>query len=176
MKDSFIKIYYPYFYGSIGQRRLLSFLQNKPMKLLIDEQEILSSNDDKLIITNKRIILTEDKLTTSIFHENISSVQYRMQEIKLFLWLSILFAVIAFGFGIADIEQNQKMPFVTYSILIGLAFLVLWLYSKKKDVKISSDGGASMHIALSSLKDADIYHFVDTLQQAKDDRIMVISK
>lgn len=143
------------------------------MKLLTDEYEILSSKDEKLLLTNKRMILTNDQLTTVIFHENISSVQYRMQETKLFLWLSILLAVTAFGFGIADIEQEQKMPVVFYSIIIGLIFLVLWIYSKKKDVKISSNGGASIYVALASLKDADIYHFVDTLQQAKDDRAVL---
>lgn len=156
-------------------RLIIISTKNLFMELLPNEEMFLRSKNDTLIITNKRVYYSEKSSGYSysfgVFLENISSVEHRYRDTRLFLWIAILFPVIALCFGIADLSEEQKLPPIGMSLLLGVVFLIFWLFSRKKDIKISSDGGAHLHVPLKGLTENDVKHLVDKVQEAKDERI-----
>jgi hypothetical protein len=151
------------------------------MTLLPNEHEILTSNEDKIVLTNKRIQMTEKdwgrSYKISIFLEDISSTQVVYKSNILWLILSIL-CLLYFAFALLQNDRfgyYDKAP-MQISFVIGIIFLALYWFSRRHIISIHSDGGKPLEIMVNRMPDSEIEHFFDKVQLAKDERIEELFK
>ena len=145
------------------------------MKLFPKEHEILSSNENKIILTNHRIQMNDKEWGRSnsitIFLEDISSMQtlYKSNILWLILGaLCLLFSVYSF----LTLEQyyGDTSP-IKIAFVLGLIFLALWWFSKRHIISIHSDGGKPLEFLVNRMSDSQIEDFIDKVQLAKAQRI-----
>ena len=110
------------------------------MNLLPNEEKLVSSNEDKIILTNHRIHLRDSvwgqSFTISIFLEDISSIEIKYKSNIVFMILGVI--CILGGFYAAGQGGN-----LLGGIVIGGIFLALWWFTRKHVVSVSSNGGSS---------------------------------
>ena len=151
------------------------------MTLLANEHEVLTSNENKIVLTNKRIQMTEKEWGRSckitIFLENISSMQILYKSNILWLILAIL-SLLFFGFALLRndrFEYYDKTP-MQISFVVGLVFIALYSFSRRHIISIHSNGGKPLEFTINRMSDSQIEHFFDKVQVAKDERIQELYK
>jgi len=139
------------------------------MNLLENENEIISLNGKRIILTNYRIIqndqLAGKSYSISIFLENISSIENQYKSSPVYL----IIAGVAF---IGGIGYESLMV----GVIAGLIFVALWWFSRKHLITIKSNGGSSLNILAEKMKKKDIENFVFNIVKAKSERINKIHK
>ena len=143
------------------------------MNLLPNEEKLVSSNEDKIILTNHRIHLTDSvwgqSFTISIFLEDISSIEIKYKSTILFIILGVL--CILGGFY----ASAQGGSFLG-GIFLGGIFLALWWFTRKHVVSVSSNGGSSLNFIVQGMADEKISDFVHKISVAKQTRVNQIHK
>lgn len=142
------------------------------MQLLADEEIVVSCNQDKIILTNQRIHLSDKdwgrSYLVTIFLENISSIEmlYKSNPILLVL------AAICFLVGILAMSTGygNEATFQVGSFMVSVIFLVFWLYSKDRVVTIASNGGSKLNFRVDGMKTPDVAEFIDKVIEAKSAR------
>ena len=151
------------------------------MTLLPNELEVVTSNEDKIVLTNKRIQMTQKdwgrSYKISIFLEDISSTQVIYKSNILWLILSIL-SLLYFAI---TLMQNDRFGYsdktsMQVSFVIGIIFLALYWFSRRHVISIHSDGGKPLEFMVNRMSDTEIEHFFDKVQLAKDERMQELSK
>lgn len=134
------------------------------MKLLPNEEKLLTSNGEKIVLTNYRIQMDDSILgqsySISIFLENISSIEIKYKNNILFLILGALSAIGGFAGGSPEL-----------GLIVGGIFIAIWWFTRKHVVSISSDGGSSLDFQVSGMKMEQIYDFRYNVELAKQERI-----
>ena len=142
------------------------------MKNLEKEVSIISSNEDKVVLTNQRIMMKEKVWGKSykifIFLEDISSIETRYKSNVLLLILAVIAAIGGFVIG-----ENTV---ILGGLIVGALFVVLWWFSRKNFVQISSDGGSSLKLSVVRMSDEAVEDFVTEVQEAKLKRINSLYK
>ena len=137
------------------------------MKLLQNEESILTSNDNSVVLTNQRIYMNSTSLgqayTISIFLEDVSSMELKYTSVILFLVIAVL-CLIAGVLG--SMSRGQSDLFIA-GLVFGLAFLALWWGSRKHVISISSNGGSVLNFSVSSMSDSAMEDFLYNLSAAK---------
>src|SRR5436305_14441857 len=114
------------------------------MNLLSDERLLVSSNDDKIILTDQRIHMT-DKIwgktyQITIFLEDISSIEHLYRN-NIFY---VVLAMLSFFLAVIGIGSGVSAAPIYGGLIIGGLFLTLWLGSRQRRIKISSKGGGAL--------------------------------
>jgi hypothetical protein len=145
------------------------------MKLLPNEVKILSSNSEKVILTDHRVQLTDivagGSFTISIFLEDISSIETRY---KSNIWLLILGGISVLG-GLL-IPGRYGGNHLGPGLVVGLIFFVIWWFTRKHIVAISSNGGSALNFIAEGMSAETINDFVYNVSVAKQKRVNALHK
>lgn len=146
------------------------------MNLLSDERLLVSSNDDKIILTDQRIHMT-DKIwgktyQITIFLEDISSIEHLYRNNMYFLILAML----SFFLSVISIGNGAGIPAIYAGIILGGIFLTLWLGSRQRLIKIASKGGGALCFVVERMDEAHIEDFLHKVQEAKSNRLKDLYK
>ena len=138
------------------------------MLLLPGEEELVISNEDKIILTNLRIHMS-DKLygrryQITIFLEDIASIENHYKGDNAYLVPAFLCLFIA-------MINIVNFTLLAGDILLGILFLVLWVNSRRRQITICSRGGKPMSIEVEGMNKDQIEDFLFELQRAKQARV-----
>jgi hypothetical protein len=146
------------------------------MKLLPNEEKLVSSNDDKIVLTNHRIQMTDSvwgqSYTISISLENISSIEIKYKSNIILLVLGAL-SVLA---GLYAASENRDSDSMLGGIALGLGFFALWWFTRKHIVSISSNGGSSLDFMVQGMGEERIADFIYKVSLAKQARTNQLAK
>lgn len=145
------------------------------MKLLQNEEKLQSSNADKIVLTNQRILMQEEvwgkSYKISIFLEDISSIETHFKSNTLFLIIGIILAVAGLLLNSTGIEDTSAI-----GLIIGGIFIALWWFSRKHLVTIASNGGSSLNVFVQQMSEEKIEELVTIVQEAKLKRVNELFK
>jgi hypothetical protein len=146
------------------------------MKLLPNEEILVSSNSDKLILTNHRIQLTEkswgQSFSIGIFIEDISSIEVKYKSNTILLLVGILCVLVGFYMS-GKSNGNEEM---LGGIFLGGILILIWWLSRKHVVSITSNGGAKLNFMVQGMGDEKISDFVHNVSLAKQTRVNQLAK
>jgi hypothetical protein len=154
----------------------MSWAQNKnDMKLLPGENKLITSDNDRMILTNYRITKRDEiwgkSYKISIFLEDISSIEVHFKSHIVLLIIGVLMLLAGLGMSI------EAGPIVSVgSIVVGGIFIAIWWFSRKHIVSISSDGGSTLNILAKGMSDSKIDDFITSVQEAKLKRMSQLYK
>jgi hypothetical protein len=141
------------------------------MKLLPNEEKLIISNADKIILTNHRIQMNDSvwgqSYTISIFLEDISSIEIKYKSNLIF----IIFGVLSILAGVFLAGEHNGGQEIILGLVGGGVFLAFWWFSRKHIISISSDGGSVMKFIVSSMSDDKIADFIYNVSLAKQTRL-----
>lgn len=139
------------------------------MKLLPNEQTLVTSNQNKITLTTQRIQLIDKEwghyYKLVFFLENISTIELRISSNIILLILSgvgLIAGIYLYG--------NQNNPFNAGTIAAVLLFLV-WLFTRKRIISITADCGNKMNIEVNEMSQDEIESFIDDVQAAQLNRL-----
>lgn len=138
------------------------------MQLLPTEEILVSSNSDKIILTNRRVHLSNKEwghtYQITIFLKNISSVEILHKSNPVYLVL----AAAGFLFGILALQSNNGNATASFGgIMIAIVFLILWFSSQSQVIIIASNGGSKITFPINRLKTTQAEEFIDRVMLAK---------
>jgi hypothetical protein len=141
------------------------------MRLSSDEKILVTSNQDKVILTNQRVHLTDKQWGRSyqitIFLENISSIENVYKSNPLLLVIAALGLVVA----LVTYNRTYDEGLTFGGFAAGVIFLLLWLNSRRHMVTISSNGGGKLDFPIDGMSEASVKDFVDKVGTAKAGRM-----
>jgi hypothetical protein len=145
------------------------------MTLLPNEHEVLTSNENKIVLTNKRVHMTDKEwgrsYSITIFLEDISTTQTLYKSNILWLILAVL-SLLLFAYTFIASDRYYDMTPVKVSFVVGLIFLALYWFSRRHIISIHSDGGKPLEFLVNKMSDQQIEHFFDKVQSAKEERML----
>jgi hypothetical protein len=147
------------------------------MKLQANENIILNSDDNKVVVTNLRIRMQEKEwgrfYTINIYLEDISSIQTNYKSYVILLILACL----AFIGGISEVmnlradEHSNMLAFI-----IGTILLLAWFFTKTRIVSFYPDGGKPLVFSANKMDEVRVQDFIEKVQVAKTERIKELYK
>ena len=141
------------------------------MQLLPNEEGLVTSNQDRIILTNQRIHQTAKQWGRSyqitIFLENISSTENVYKSNPLYLAVSALGLVI----GMTTYDRAFDGNLAYGAFVIAVVFLLLWVNSRRHAVTISSNGGAKLNFLVEGMADEQVQDFIQKVEAAKAARM-----
>jgi len=145
------------------------------MNLLPDEEKILLSNDNKVVLTNYRIQLNQKDwgsfYNIEIFLENISSVEVKYHSIIILLLLGAL----SLAAGTLEYFQEESHNNIfAILLMIGFGLLIGWTLTRQRVIRISSDGGGAINMDVHKMSKDQIQDFIDHIQLAKFRRVNLL--
>lgn len=145
------------------------------MKLLPNEEKLITSNEDRIILTNFRITKRDEiwgkSYRISIFLEDISSIEVHFKSNIILLSIGILLILAGGVIGDLGGAESSAGP-----LLLGGIFIAVWWFSRKHIVTVSSDGGSSLNILVKGMSDAKIEDFITSIQEVKLKRMNELFK
>jgi hypothetical protein len=140
------------------------------MKLLQNEEQLFTSKNKKMIVTNYRIQMVESEWGKSssitIFLENISSIETKF---KSDIWLLILAPFIMLsGFLLSGFHFGELATLA--GIILGSLAIALWWATRKRHISISSDGGSKLDFLAQGMGTDKINEIVQAILIAKQTR------
>ncbi len=146
------------------------------MILLPNEEKLLSSNNDKVVLTDLRVRMTDYALgktyTIIIFLEDISSIEVRYKSQIILL---ILAGISVFGGFFMNSGYHEDSS-VMWGFVLGAMFFIAWLLTRRHIISIASDGGAVINFIVEGMSEDKVSDFVDRLSLAKHERINKLFK
>jgi len=138
------------------------------MNLLPNEEKLITSDNNNIVLTNYRIQMTDSEwgqsFSISIFLENISSIEIKYKS-------SIILLILGAISAIASIYLKNPEGFIICAIL----FAAYW-FTRKHIISISSDGGSSLTFLVQGMDDEKINDFVHNVSLAKQTRVNQLYK
>jgi len=136
------------------------------MQLLPEEDYLVRSNDDTVVLTTHRIKVRNKDWGMSyqnvIFLEDISSIEIRYSS--WFIVLVLGFVLIGTGLFIAGQNNGDLFNIATGG---GALLILLYFLSRKHVVTITPDGGKGMDIQIKNMQDMQVEDFIEKVQIAK---------
>lgn len=140
------------------------------MDLLLNEKLIISSNDDKVVLTNYRVFMKNKSWVNnyyiSIFLEDISSVENKYTSKIMYLFYA-LFSVLTSIISINITNINIQQILTSIGVLAALIFFVLWSKSRKNIISITSNGGTKLEFLVDGMSEKNIENFINDVLNAK---------
>lgn len=137
------------------------------MMLLSNEEELVSSNGGKIILTNQRIHQDDKEwgnaYTITIFLEDISSIEMRYSSNMIFLILGIVSALFCSYSFMSDSDGSPA----GISLIATIGFFVVYWMSRKHIVSITSHGGKALNFEAASLPEYEMQKFLSQVQEAQ---------
>ncbi len=146
------------------------------MTLLPNEENLVTSNGNKLILTTHRIQLRDSDWGNSysivIFLEDISSIETRYKN-------NVVFLILGCGgilLGIYLSSQTYNGASLNVGFIAGVIFLLGWFFLRRHVISISSNGGSSLNFEVGQMSKDQIETFTDNVQSAKLKRLNQLYK
>lgn len=144
------------------------------MDLLINEKQILLSNDEIVVLTNYRIFMKNkswgNNFYISIFLEDISSVENKYTSKIIYIFYSlfcILMSVVLSNSTNLNIQQISP----SIGVLTAIIFFVLWSSSRKNVISIASNGGSKLEFLVGGMSEKSIENFIYQVSNAKQNKL-----
>jgi hypothetical protein len=141
------------------------------MKLLQNEEGLISSNAGKINLTTHRIFMKDEiwgnSYSISIFLEDISSVEIKFKSNPLFVILGALVILV----GLLTGKQ-----FLIGGIVVGCILIAIWWFTRKHVIIVSSNGGSQLSFIVEGMSEEKINDFTDSIQEAKLKRVNQLYK
>jgi len=138
----------------------------KQFKLFETEENITSSTDKRVILTNKRIWKLESGFgkarTTSIHLQKVSSVEI---QYKSWLWALIIGVFFIVAGLLAVLGRSEEIAVL--AVIAGVVLIILYLLSRRHLITVTSDGGTKLNILTKGMSSDDVLDFVNKIEQAK---------
>lgn len=144
------------------------------MNLLANEQTILTSNENRVTLTNLRLNISTKEWKNTIFLEDISSIEVRSKSNFIFLTLGILVLLFAVGLTINGTTENSSANWLAYPISLLMFFL--YFRTKENIISITPNGGKAIHISVRKINNEQTEDFIEKIQVAKVERLKEIYK
>lgn len=137
------------------------------MKLLPNEEKLITSNADQVVLTDHRILLNERvwgrAYTNSIFLEDISSIETEYKSNPLLLILATL--CILGGIYLDSVSYHSRGNALIGCIL-GVFLLAIWWFGRNHIVSIEPNGGSALRFAVwGKIEIGDFIHQVSVAKQ-----------
>lgn len=146
------------------------------MKLLPNEEKLITSNEDKIVLTNHRIQMTDSlwgqSFTIWIFLEDISSIEIKYRSRIAFLILAAISVLTGYAMSI----RFRGNPEMFSGLIVGGIFFALWWFSRKHVISISSNGGSALNFMVQGMADEKINDFAYKVSLAKLTRVNQLAK
>lgn len=146
------------------------------MKLLPNEQKLLSLSSNEIILTDHRIHMTDQvwgqSFSINIFLEDISSIEIKFTH-KLFLL--ILAGLFVFGGYYSSGGFAGSSPMYGGLFFGGICFAIWW-FTRKHVVSVSPNGGSPLNFKIRGMDSNAIEEFVYKLSTAKQNRVNQLHK
>lgn len=146
------------------------------MKLLPNESTLVTSNQDKVILTDHRIHMNDKEwgrsYSISIFLENISSIETKYNSLVIFLILGVLAALAGIFLTIEGLNENGMF----LSFIVSIALFIFWWLSRRHVISVSSNGGSKLNFEVTKMSDEKIMAFVHNISEAQQKRIQLLQK
>lgn len=140
------------------------------MKLLPNEEKLIVSNQDKIILTDHRIQMTDrimgQSYTISIFLEDISSIEIKYKSDTLLLVSGVICVLFALFLG-GEVGGSVGL----LGFVLGIILVALWWFNRKHIVSISSKGGSALNFTVQGMGDEKIHDFIHNVSIAKQKRV-----
>ena len=141
------------------------------MKKLENERVILTSNNEKVVLTDHRVHMKVKDwgidYSIGIFLEDISSIEVKYKS-SLILLLASIFSIV--GSVFYGLSENQS-GILVLGLILGLILLAFWWFSRQHNVSISSKGGAKLNFSIQGFEAEKVDDFVWKVSKAKADRV-----
>lgn len=141
------------------------------MKKLENEKVILTSNNDKIILTDQRIHMKVKDwgidYSIGIFLEDISSIEVKYKSSLILLLAGIISIAGSELYGLSENQSN----IMVLGLILGLILLVFWRFSRQHIVSISSNGGAKLNFSIQGFDAEKVDDFVWKVSKAKAERV-----
>ncbi|MEO6289130.1 MAG: hypothetical protein ABIO76_04385 [Ginsengibacter sp.] len=142
------------------------------MTLLPNEEKLVISNGDKIILTTHRIRLKDrdwyGSYSMDIFLEDISSIETKYKGNVIFLILGCLALSSTLYFSMREYTSGS----LSFNFIAGIVLLVLWWFSRKHLVSITSHGCTSLVFETGKIPREQVENFIYKIQLAKAKRII----
>ena len=143
------------------------------MNLLPNEKELVEADGEKVILTTHRIRKSDRDwglmYTLEFFLEDISSVELKVQSLSHLLALACICASLAFIIIVNGSHDTTGILGILF--VSAVVFVLLWLSSKQKIIKITSCSGKVMAMNIKNMTKEKAQDFLDKVQVAKVERI-----
>jgi hypothetical protein len=141
------------------------------MQLLPDEELLITSNQDKVVLTSQRVYLKDKEWGRSyqiiLFLENISSIENVYKSNPVLLVIAALGLIV----GLVTVDRAYDGGLWLGAFTVAGIFLLLWLNSRRHVVTISSNGGAKLNFLVEGMGEGQVQDFVDKVAAAKAGRM-----
>lgn len=140
------------------------------MKLLPNEELLVSSNEKKILLTNQRISLSQKEWGSayriSLFLEDISSVEKKYQNHFTLLIAGILVLTIS----LLQLSNEDRGSMTQFLFLAGMILVISWYITRKHIIRICSNGNSAIHFETEKMSEDEVDDFIHTLELAKAGR------
>lgn len=141
------------------------------MQLMPDEEILVTSNQDKIILTSQRVHLNDKEWGRSyqitLFLENISSIENVYKSNPILLVIAALGLIV----GAVTVDRAYEGGLSFGAFIVAVIFLLLWLNSRRHVITISSNGGAKLNFLVERMGEEQVQDFVDKVEVAKAGRM-----
>ena len=138
------------------------------MELLVNEKTILTSNNNRVVLTDHRIIVNDERLGQAygitIFLEDISSIENSYKSKLLYLIVAAIILIV-----------TMYLDMGSYGFLGVLFFLFLWFVTRKHMIVINSNGGSSADILATYVSKQGVKEFIHQVVRAKAERVQMLN-
>ena len=135
---------------------------SKSIELLVDEQIVLSSDNDALILTTKRVryqsTVWGSSELVSITLGSVASCGFETKSYPITLILAAILLVVAFV---------QRGSIAEYLVLLSVVFIIAYFLTRRAVLSISSNGGQSIVVPTKGMNQDSITKFIDALEKQK---------
>lgn len=142
---------------------------------LMPRESVIATFGENVILTDHRIHMNTYKWGhssfTSIFLEDISSIQRKYKSKIVLLLIAALFFLVGIYFMIES-RFRYEIEFAHRIFLVGIIFVIVWLFTRKNIVCIASDGNSTLEFETSGVSDDKIDGFIHEVSIAKQNRMI----
>jgi hypothetical protein len=140
------------------------------MQLFPNEEYLVRSNNDLLVLTTHRIQSKSKDWGSSyentLFLEDISSIEIRYSSLFLALVIGIFLIV-----GGLIWSNNEGISPFNYSTIAGAFAILVYFVSRRHVISITPDGGNPINLDIGHMGSEEIHDFIDKVQLAKAARV-----
>lgn len=141
--------------------------------IMPNEEQLLSFNEDELILTNRRIHLvdTDKGSDVDLPLEQVNSVKVQRRGYKLLLvpgCLSLLIGASLFG-----TEYSNQFQ---VAVIGGIILILFWWVTRKHMIAVASEKGEISNLDVDEMTSEEIAELVDDIQLARTRRLSEITQ
>ena len=145
----------------------------KHLILLPDEEVVVTSDDNKTILTNIRLIVNDNAYSGSLFLEEISSVSVSYYSDVYYLLLGVVFVFCVEQF-LFTFQNN--VSFLTMQLLSCAIVVLLWWFFRRAKIIVSPKNGQSIIIMVNRKAFSKIPDFIYQIESGKSKRLTMSVK